>query len=247
MSPETSFAADSRTVARELGGIFEAVFPMLIPAIAMHLNKEFGTSLEGCSAIPQKLVKESNQHRAMLFETAVAAAEMKRWRDEFSFDKCVSIAKQRQAKYYDARLSTALSKADKEIISGVADNLNAMLDHVESVHGNTIVPEPTVPGFGWIANSLGDYACGTTLVEVKCSGKRFSSADYRQVTIYWLLSYIQSLEKQTVAWDRITLLNPRSNFMVDLKSDELIGLISGGRSRMEVVQAFAAFFSSDIE
>ena len=243
MSPRTSFSADSRTVARELGGMFEAVFPMLIPPIAMHLNKAFGTSLEGCSAIPQELVRESNQLRAMLFETAIAAAEMMRWHDgHFSFGDCVSLAKQRQKKYYDAKLTKSLSKADKEIISWVADNFNSMFDHVESVHGKAIVSEPVVPGFGWIANSLGDYACGTTLIEVKCSGKRFSSADYRQVTIYWLLSYIQSLEKQEVAWDRIILLNPRLNFMVDLKSEELLGLISGGRSRMEVVQAFTAFF-----
>jgi len=219
---------------------------MLIPAMAMHLNKTFGTSLEGCRIIPQELMKESKQFRATLFEVAVVAAEMKRWDDDrFSMDRCLSEANQRQKKYYDAKLPAALKRADKKIIFQVASNLNAMFDHIESAHGKTIVQEPAIPGFGWIANSLGDYACGTTLIEVKCSGKRFSSADYRQVTIYWLLSYIQSLEKQETAWDRIILLNPRLNFVVEMTSKELVGLISGERSRMEVVQAFAAFFASD--
>ena len=247
MFPELAHAADSRTVARELGGTFEAVFPMLIPSIVMHLNRTFGTSLQGCSAVPTELVKKSSQLRAMLFETAVAAAEMKRWSgDGFDLVACVSKAKERQKKYYDAKLSNALSEADKEIVLWVADNLNTMLDHVEFLCCGVIVAEPSVPGFGWISNSIGDYACGDAIVEVKCSGRRFSAADYRQVTIYWLLSYIRSLEKQTKVWNRIVLLNPRLNVMVHLRSDELIGLISGGRSRMEVVQAFTVLFANDI-
>lgn len=38
---------------------------------------------------------------------------------------------------------------------------------------------------------------GDKLIEVKCSGRNFGSADYRQILMYWLLSYMASIEKDT--------------------------------------------------
>ena len=235
--------ADARTVSRELGGLFEAVFPRLIPSIVMHVNRTYSESLGGCKAIPMGLVKGSGLQNAMLFEIAVAVAEMIRWeREEFDLDVCILRATQRQRKYYDAKLSKTLTDVDRQIVFWTADNMNAMLDHVESVHGSAIVAEPAIPGFGWIANSVGDYACGKCMVEVKCSGRPFSSADYRQVTIYWLLSYMKSLESQVGHWDNVVLLNPRMNIMVSVEYEDLLALISGGRTTIEIVQAFIPFF-----
>lgn len=121
-----------------------------------------------------------------------------------------------------------------------------MLDCVESIHGKAVVSEPRMPGFGWISNSVGDYACGTCIVEVKCSGRPFSSADYRQVTIYWLLAYLQALETQTAHWENVVLLNPRMNVMVNLEFQDLLTLISGGRTRLEIVQAFVPLFLNEM-
>ena len=122
-----------------------------------------------------------------------------------------------------------------------------MLDRVESLFGNSVVAEPPIPGFGWISNSVGDYACGNCIVEVKCSGRSFSSADYRQVTIYWLLSYMQSLESEGGHWQNLVLLNPRMNAMVSVEYQDLLALISGGQSTIEIVQAFMPFFSSEVK
>ena len=240
-------SADARTVSRELGGLFESVFPRLIPSIVVHLNRTYSKSVSGCEAIPAELVNQSSLQRAMLFEIAVAVAEMTRWeREEFSLNDCISRAIQRQRKYYDAKLPEKLTDADRKVVFWTADNLNTMLDCVESRQGKTIVSEPPIPGFGWISNSVGDYACDTCIVEVKCSGRPFSSADYRQVTIYWLLAYLQALESQTAHWDRFALLNPRMNVAVSLEFQDLLTLISGGRTRLEVVQAFMPLFLNEL-
>lgn len=247
MATKRFHAADARTVSRELGGLFESVFPRLVPSIVVHLNRTYSKSLSGCNAIPDELVKESNLQRAMLFEIAVAVAEMVRWeREEFNLNVCISKAIQRQRKYYDAKLSETLTEVDKKVVFLTANNLNTMLDCVESMQGMTVVSEPPIPGFGWISNSVGDYACDTCIVEVKCSGRPFSSADYRQVTIYWLLSYLEALESQTRQWDRFSLLNPRMNVMVNLEFQDLLTLISGGRTRLEIVQAFMPLFLNEL-
>ena len=117
-----------------------------------------------------------------------------------------------------------------------------MLTHLEEKKAEKIRREPLIPGFGWISNSVGDYAQETSIVEVKCTRKHFSSADYRQVAMYWLLSYIGSLEKGGSPWETAILLNPRKNLMVEIAMQEFMQLISGGRSHLELVQAFRAFF-----
>ena len=248
MAARTFQLSDARTVSRELGGLFEAVFPRLIPSIVMYLNRTYSESSGERKLIPTELVKRSSLQKAMLFEIAIAVTEMTRWEsEEFDLDVCISRAIQRQRKHYDARLSKTLTDVDRKIVFWTAENLNAMLDRVESMHGSAVVAEPRIPGFGWIANSIGDYACGDCIVEVKCSGRPFSSADYRQVTIYWLLSYMQSLEGQAGHWENMSLLNPRMNVMVNLKYQDLLALISGGRNTVEIVQAFMPFFSSELQ
>ena len=238
-------SADARTVSRELGGLFESVFPRLIPSVVKHVNRTYSASLAGHDPIPTELIKRSSLQKAMLFEVAVAVAEMIRWeREKFNLNVCISRAIQRQRKHYDAKLSRTLTESDRSIVCWTARNLNAMLDHVELLYSNAVVAEPLIPGFGWISNSVGDFACGNCIVEVKCSGRSFSTADYRQVTIYWLLSYMRSLESETGHWRNLMLLNPRMNAMVSVEYQELLRLISGGQDTIEIVQAFIPFFSS---
>ena len=64
-----------------------------------------------------ELVQESSLQRAMLFEIAVAVAEMIRWeREEFDLNVCILRAIQRQRKYYDAKLSETLTDSDRNIV-----------------------------------------------------------------------------------------------------------------------------------
>jgi hypothetical protein len=96
----------------------------------------------------------------------------------------------------------------------------------------------------WIANGCGDFAIGDSLVEVKCTAKRFSSADYRQIAIYWLLSFAASIEARGDEWHDFVLLNPRSGVKVSMKFDGFLSTISSGRTKVETLQLFQSLIGS---
>jgi len=99
---------------------------------------------------------------------------------------------------------------------------------------------PAIPGYHWIASGYGDFAVGGHLIEVKCTGKRFSSSDYRQIIIYWLLSYAASIEGRAAEWEAGILLNPRLNWTVEFPFEEILSMVAAGRSRVQILQLFAA-------
>lgn len=235
--------SDPRTVARELTGLCDSIFPRLVPSIVVHVNREMSGSLGGCTPVSDELVKQSSLQRALLFEIGIVVAEMTRWdAKDVDWKVCVERAVERQRRFYDRKAPTRVEATDKLIAWEVAHNLNAMLTYYEEKRGEEVSREPPIPGYGWISNSVGDYAQETSIIEVKCTSKHFSSADYRQVAMYWLLSYIESLEKGGQPWEIAILLNPRKNLTVEIVMDEFMQLVSGGRSLLELVQAFRGFF-----
>jgi hypothetical protein len=96
-----------------------------------------------------------------------------------------------------------------------------------------------IPGFQWIASGVGDFSVGSTLIEVKCTGKRFSSSDYRQILMYWILSYAAAIEGGTQEFSEGILLNPRLNFILRLPFKELTALLGAGRSKVELLEVFS--------
>jgi hypothetical protein len=178
----------------------------------------------------------------MLFEIAVSAAEQLlsgsvavRW------DTCVRVAADRQARHFDAKPPAALSDSDRTVALQVAQNLRAMLDYLQTrLQDGGLIRSPHVPGYQWIASGVGDFSIGAHLIEVKCTRKHFSSADYRQILMYWLLSYAASLEHGTQEWSHGILLNPRLNLFVMLAFDELIRVVAGSRSKVDLLELFSA-------
>lgn len=83
-----------------------------------------------------------------------------------------------------------------------------------------------------------------TLIEVKCTAKRFSSSDYRQVAIYWLLSYAAAIEGRGEEWRDFVLLNPRSGMKVSMRFDSFLSVISSGRTKVDILQLFQALVGS---
>lgn len=79
---------------------------------------------------------------------------------------------------------------------------------------------------------------------MKCTAKRFSSADYRQVAIYWLLSFAASIEGHGDEWQDFVLLNPRSGAKVSMKFDSFLSIISSGRTKVEILQLFQSLVGS---
>ena len=102
----------------------------------------------------------------------------------------------------------------------------------------TIVLRPRIPGFEWISSGNGDFSIGHTLIEVKCAAKRFSSADYRQVAIYWLLSYAAAIEGRGEEWKHFVLLNPRNGEKVSMSYESFLAVISSGRTKVDILQLF---------
>lgn len=227
---------DPRTVSRDLPSIVDALFPQLAPGVVMHLNNSARRVLL-IDPVAEELVSESTLQHAMLFELAFAAGEQcLDGADDVDWDKALASAVRRQRKHFDARLPDSISDTDKAIANYVGENLCWMLEDVAA--DRTIVPSPAIPGFQWIASGNGDFSCGSTLVEVKCTSRRFGASDYRQILMYWLLSYAASIEGQGEEWETGVLLNPRRNQIVEFSFDELISTVGAGRSKVDVLELF---------
>lgn len=234
-------ARDPRTVARDIPGIFDALFPQLAPGVVMHFNREAYASTS-CEAVSPDLISASSLQHAMLFEIAVAAGEqLIEGSESIDLDKALVAAIRRQRRHFDAKLPKNLTDIDKTVAILVAENLAAMLEEVHADSSEeALFLSPHIPGYQWISSGTGDFAIGSRLIEVKCTNKPFSSSDYRQIMMYWLLSYASSIEGGAPEWSDALLINPRLNKIVEVSFDEVIRVIGAGRSKVDLLELFSA-------
>jgi hypothetical protein len=183
----------------------------------------------------------------MLFELALVVAEQQAERARLNWKDCLTLACARQREFYDAELPNDVGPVEKEISCIVADNLAATLSAISFRQKLSVVARPRIPGYQWISNGVGDFATASSIIEIKCTNKRFSTADYRQVLIYWLLSYIDSLERDTSAWSKGLLINPRSNFNVEFDFADLLTAIAPRRSPVDIAETFRAIVDRPAE
>lgn len=232
--------ADPRTVARDIPGICELIFPQLTTGLVAQLNRR-RYSVVGVEAIPTEMVDACSVMPSMLFELAVARGQqILTGRTEVDWVECLSIAANRQKRHFDANIPDGLGDVEMAVAEWVGGNLAGLLEHLRAEHeGAELVHSPAILGYQWISSSEGDFALGDRLVEVKCTKDNFRSADFRQVLMYWLLSYAASIERDGMEWERCILLNPRRNHVLEISFDEVIGLSGGGRSKVEVLEMFA--------
>jgi hypothetical protein len=229
---------DPRTVARDIPSIVDALFPQLAPGVVMHLNNSSRSFLL-CDPVPEELIEASKLQHSMLFELSVAVGEQLSLsnKDEVDWGEALQSATRRQRRYFDAKLPEALTEADKVVASQVGENMAWMLEDVAD--GARLTASPKIPGYQWISSGNGDFSCGQKLIEVKCGARRFGSSDYRQILIYWLLSYAASIEGRGDEWEVGVLLNPRRNEIVEVRFDDLIEAVGAGRSKVDVLELFA--------
>ena len=239
---------DPRTIARDIPGIFDVIFPQLAPGVVSYFNKLSTCSAE-IEAVPDEVVEASKLNRAMLFELAFARAEaMIEGGGNADWNTCLKVAVERQQRYFDAELPVELTNEDAAAAEWVATNLVKMIAELRSMAPSSeLIVAPEVPGFQWIAKGNGDFAIGSKLLEVKCSNSRFGAADYRQILMYWLLSFAASIENEAEEWKSFSLLNPRTNFSVDISFDELISITAAGRSKIEILELFATMIGDIAE
>jgi hypothetical protein len=237
--------SDPRTIARDIPGLFDALFPQLAQGIVASYNRR-AVSLDGCERVSQELVDASRIQRAMLFEVAVAAAEqLLDGKRTIDWDLSLNTAVARQREHFDALLPQALSEVDKVVSLQVASNLIAILAHIRAARGDQLlVRAPRIPGYQWIASGVGDFSVGRALIEVKCTNKRFSSSDYRQILMYWLLSYCAAVETGADEWSEGVLVNPRLNLLVRFSFNEIVAVVGAGRSKVELVELFSSMLGT---
>ena len=241
-----SVARDPRTIARDIPGVLDTLFPHLVQGVVASFNRR-AVSLSQLRAVPAELVEKSKLQKAMLFEIAVAVAEqLLDQRQSIDWDECLGVAGKRQRRYFDATVPQLLSTNDKEVAEWVANNLFTMLRETQS-QSEPINRAPEIPGYQWIASGVGDFSIGDTLIEVKCKNKNFSSSDYRQVLMYWLLSYCSAIESGSKEWSKVVLANPRLNLLVKVSFDEIVAVVGGGRSKVDLVESFSAILSDRFE
>jgi hypothetical protein len=233
---------DPRTVARDIPGIFDEIFPQLTPGIVMHFNLQ--AEMMPVRALPRALLSASALQRAMLFELAYSVAENILKGEAIDWPACFQATLERQRAYFDAKLPDQFEAADMGVAELVGRNLAETLQRMSASHGLPLVLRPSIPGLEWIANGKGDFAIGDSLIEVKCTAKRFSSSDYRQVAIYWLLSYAAAIEGRGTEWKELVLFNPRNGARVTLGFDKFLSVISSGRTKVDILQLFESLVGS---
>ncbi len=231
---------DPRTIARDIPGVLDALFPYLAQGVVAGLNRR-AHPVEDCVPVSEEVIATSRLQHAMLFEIAVAAAEQLLDKENVNWDACLETAVRRQNEHFDAVPPSNLSEVDREVSLAVARNLVLMLRRIQFESAEApLVRSPRIPGYRWIASGVGDFAVGRALIEVKCTNKRFSSADYRQILMYWLLSYCSAMESGAAEWSHGILINPRLNLLFKFSFDEVVAVVGGGKSKLELVELFAA-------
>lgn len=226
---------DPRSIARDIPGFFDVLFPHLTSGLVASFNRNF-TRSDACVELVASLVEATSLQRSMLFELAVEIANAKlAGREEPDWNQCLSSAVKNQRQYFDAVIPTNLSANDKKVALLVGANLHRMLIELCATQGLPLTYAPLIRGLLWIASGNGDYAIGSTIVEVKCSNRNFSMSDYRQLIMYWLLSYAAELEKKQNEWTHGVLMNPRLNKIVSFSFDDVVES-SAGRSKVEILE-----------
>lgn len=239
---------DPRTVARDIPGVLDILFPRLSGGLVSSLNKRMVT-FKNLTSIPEYLIENSTLGKAMLFELSMARAEaILGGNQNPDWDECLQVASRRQQRHYDARIPERLTACDIDIATHAAENLVAMLESVQSQTDKAKLEiAPIIPGLGWIASGNGDFALGRMLIEVKHTGRNFIAGDFRQILMYWLLKYSASIENEGDIWSDILFLNPRRNSALQVNFDYLLRSASANSNRVELSELLRSIVNQDFD
>ncbi|MEQ9348418.1 MAG: hypothetical protein RIG26_18450 [Thalassospira sp.] len=224
----------------------DILFPRLSGALVASLNKQY-KHFPALKPISEEDIAKTTTHKAMLFEIAVAYAELLIGSDnQASWEVAVEVAARRQRRHYNAKVPTSWTKTDVDIATHAATNLVYMLKWLQTeIPGSHVVSEPSIPGMGWIASGKGDFSIGKTLIEVKHTDRNFMSRDFKQVLMYWLLNYAYTIENDGVSWTHLIMLNPRRNIILQLEFDTLLISASSNSNRVELSEQLRAIVNSN--
>lgn len=239
---------DPRSLSRDIPGLLDIVFPRLSGGLVTSLNRGIVHPI-GLQPISPEAIEATKIQRSLLFEISNVHAERRIGGEESpDWAECLTQALIKQNRFFDAKPVTELSDSDKEVALHASHNLVQMLTMVSKGRLNLPVDaSPIISGFGWISSGHGDFSVGTTLVEVKNTDRNFIAADYRQILMYWALSYANAVERDVKSWSECVLLNPRRNAALLINYDTLINSASGGLNRVEVYELLRSVIGQSSE
>lgn len=239
---------DPRTVARDIPGVLDVLFPRLTGGLVNALNAKM-FSFPDISPILTEEIANSRLQKAMMFELSMARAESQlRGGEAASWEDCLTVASRRQRRHFDARIPERLEPGDILPADHAARNLVAMLNSVQAQRPSVNLEyAPLVPGLGWVASGTGDFAIGSTLIEVKHTERNFGASDFRQVLMYWLLRYAQAIENDRDVWSEVLLLNPRRNAALLVNYDYLLRSASASSNRVELVELLRSAIGQEFD
>ncbi|MET3248878.1 hypothetical protein ABIE53_005688 [Burkholderia sp. OAS925] len=162
-------SCDPRTVARNVPGLVEVVFPQLTTGVVVHLNQS--RTLLSTPPPSQALIETSTLQNAMLFELGIACGESELATGSLQWEEAKASALSRQRRYFDAEIPAEIAQQDWLIAEKIAQNLTSTL--LEVANGKTITTGPKIPGLGWVSPGRGDFAFDRTLIEIKCGTRIF--------------------------------------------------------------------------
>jgi hypothetical protein len=241
-------ARDPRTVARDIPGVLDVLFPRLTGGLVNGLNAKM-FSFSGINPIPKEVIEKSRLQKAMMFELSMVRAESLLQSGEgASWAVCLAIASKRQQRHFDARIPERLEPSDISVADHAARNLFAMVSSVREQRPSAVLEHaPLIPGLGWVASGNGDFAIGSTLIEVKHTERNFGAGDFRQVLMYWLLRYARSIENDGDIWSEVLLLNPRRNAALLVNYDHLLRSASASSNRVELVELLRSVVGQEFD
>lgn len=228
---------DPRTVARDIPGVLDILFPRLTGGLVAALNRTMFT-FDGISALSNENLAASELHKAMLFELSVARAErILQGEAAPNWEEVLAVAVKRQRLHFDAKVPEKLEQIDLDLSEHAASNLVQMLSRTQEQQiGSDLSISPLVPGLGWISSGFGDFSLGHILIEVKHTDRNFTARDFRQVLMYWLLKYSASIERSEDIWTECLFLNPRRNSGLLFNFDEVLHSASASSNRVELLE-----------
>ena len=238
---------DPRTVARDIPGVLDILFPRLTGGLVGAMNRTM-FSFEGIEPLSDEHVDESQLHKAMLFELAVVLAErLLQGDDAPDWSDVLQVAVERQRQHFDAKIPGKLVQHDKDLSSHAANNLVAMLQSIREQHPDAeLLISPSIPGLGWVASGFGDFSLGKILIEVKHTDRNFMARDFRQVLMYWLLKYSAAIERGEDVWTECLFLNPRRNSGLLFNFDKILHSASASSNRVELLELLRSVVGEEL-
>ncbi len=245
---------DLREFSRNFGGLLNEIFPLMNSGFINGFNEKYEIGLNFLDDISVSLMQETNIMEAFLFEFCLVFCEARisdntlDLRRKFSSLWAQTILKQK--KYYDCHIkkSSALSSSELDAIVNVAHKIlnnflimKEKLTRLQTENNLDIVISPVIPGFGTLDPSYADYSIGETLIEVKCTKSKFSTADYNQVFIYWLLSTMWNVlvDNKALLYKNFSLVNLRRGELIYINGFDFAYIVSGGKNFQSIIQMFS--------